>query len=122
MREIPSAHRKPRPTRYLSRNVHAPVRGLVSRRRAQGTNHRMCGILGAYSREGMLPEQDRFALALDKLRLRGPDDSGLWADNHVRLGHRRLAIVELSAAGHQPMESQDGRYVVVFNGEIYNHL
>jgi asparagine synthase (glutamine-hydrolysing) len=82
----------------------------------------MCGILGAYSREGMLPEQDRFALALDKLRLRGPDDSGLWADNHVRLGHRRLAIVELSAAGHQPMESQDGRYVVVFNGEIYNHL
>jgi asparagine synthase (glutamine-hydrolysing) len=82
----------------------------------------MCGILGAYSREGVLPERDCVALALDKLRLRGPDDSGLWADNHVRLGHRRLAIVELSAAGHQPMESHDGRYVVVFNGEIYNHL
>jgi asparagine synthase (glutamine-hydrolysing) len=82
----------------------------------------MCGILGAYSREGVLPERDRFALALDRMRFRGPDDSGLWADNHLRLGHRRLAVVELSASGHQPMESSDGRYVTVFNGEIYNHL
>src|SRR5262249_37539827 len=55
------------------------------------------------------------------LRRRGPDDSGTWSDSQVRLGHRRLAVVDLSPAGHQPMESADGRYVIVFNGEIYNH-
>src|SRR4029077_18856942 len=55
---------------------------------------------------------------------RGPDDSGVWIDNEsgLVLAHRRLSVVDLSPAGHQPMFSPDRRYVIVFNGEIYNHL
>ncbi len=60
----------------------------------------------------------------DTIAHRGPDDSGAWADAQagIALGHRRLSIVDLSPAGHQPMVSSSGRYVVAFNGEIYNHL
>jgi asparagine synthase (glutamine-hydrolysing) len=59
----------------------------------------------------------------DRLVHRGPDDAGVWADEArgVALAQRRLSIVDLSAAGHQPMHSHGGRYVIVFNGEIYNH-
>lgn len=55
---------------------------------------------------------------------RGPDDAGAWADEQagIALGFRRLAIVDLTAAGHQPMQSSSGRFVMTFNGEIYNHL
>ena len=55
---------------------------------------------------------------------RGPDDAGVWLDANVgvALAHRRLAVIELSDAGHQPMSSRSGRYVITFNGEIYNHL
>ena len=55
---------------------------------------------------------------------RGPDSSGTWIDqeNKIALGHRRLSILELSEAGHQPMKSSCGRFVLSFNGEIYNHL
>ena len=58
---------------------------------------------------------------MDRLRRRGPDDAGTWSSSVVRLGHRRLAVVDLSPSGHQPMVSADGRFVIVFNGEIYNH-
>jgi asparagine synthase (glutamine-hydrolysing) len=81
----------------------------------------MCGILGLYNPSGLRASPELFASALDRLRLRGPDDEGTWQDGCVLFGHRRLAIVELSPAGHQPMESHDGRYVIIFNGEIYNH-
>src|SRR5215203_6039922 len=57
------------------------------------------------------------------LKHRGPDGSGIYDDEaDVALMHRRLAILELSELGHQPMHSSCGRYVIVFNGEIYNHL
>ena len=81
----------------------------------------MCGIVGVFNGEGRLPAQELFDSCVERLRQRGPDDGGVWSDQAVRLGHRRLAIVDLTPSGHQPMESQDGRFVIVFNGEIYNH-
>lgn len=85
----------------------------------------MCGITGFiekdFSRE---LAQRRLFNMLSKLNHRGPDDGGIWCDDQygVSLGHRRLSILDLSPAGHQPMSSACGRYVIVFNGEIYNHL
>jgi asparagine synthase (glutamine-hydrolysing) len=81
----------------------------------------MCGIVGAFHSEGRLPDAELFSRCVNVLRRRGPDDFGVWSDAHVRLGHRRLAVVDLSAAGHQPMVCADGRFVITFNGEIYNH-
>ncbi len=83
----------------------------------------MCGIAGMVA----LSAGDRLDAAVvrrmcDLQVHRGPDDSGLWAssDGRVVLGHRRLSIIDLSASGRQPMETADGRFRVVFNGEIYN--
>ncbi|HYM24405.1 MAG TPA: asparagine synthase (glutamine-hydrolyzing) [Vicinamibacterales bacterium] len=80
----------------------------------------MCGIVGVLSER---PVDPRIALAMrDQLVHRGPDAQGLWldGDSQVCLGFRRLAIVDLSADANQPFVSRDGRYVMVFNGEIYN--
>ena len=81
----------------------------------------MCGIIGIASRS---PVSDRGWLApgRDALRHRGPDDAGEWwsADACVGLGHRRLAIIDLSPGGHQPMQDAGGELCIVFNGEIYN--
>ena len=81
----------------------------------------MCGIacyLGNNKEEGL--KFGRRAGSI--LQHRGPDDSGIYNDEHVTLLHRRLSILELSALGHQPMDSSCGRYCIIFNGEIYNHL
>jgi asparagine synthase (glutamine-hydrolysing) len=81
----------------------------------------MCGIAGLLSKEGVAPELLR--RMTDTIAHRGPDDEGAWIDAEagIGLGHRRLSIVDLSPAGHQPMHSADGRYVVTYNAEIYNH-
>jgi asparagine synthase (glutamine-hydrolysing) len=81
----------------------------------------VCGIVGVFDIGGHLPSPERFADCMDRLQRRGPDDLGTWSNSVVRLGHRRLAIVDLTPTGHQPMVSTDGRYVIVFNGEIFNH-
>jgi asparagine synthase (glutamine-hydrolysing) len=81
----------------------------------------VCGIVGVFDSGGSLPPPERFSSCMDRLQRRGPDDAGTWSNSVVRLGHRRLAIVDLSPTGHQPMVSADGRFVIVFNGEIYNH-
>ena len=80
----------------------------------------MCGIMGLVDPAG-IHARDTAEAALGRMRARGPDDSGLWHGAKVLLGHRRLSIVDPSPAGHQPMKSNDGRHVIVFNGEIYNH-
>src|SRR5688572_30741662 len=83
----------------------------------------MCGITGFWQ-DGQIGHgvaQEIAAAMAETIRYRGPDDAGVWAQNGIALAHRRLAIVDLSSAGHQPMLSADERYVIVFNGEIYNH-
>jgi asparagine synthase (glutamine-hydrolysing) len=82
----------------------------------------MCGITGIWTREFDRHRiRAEVANAVDAIRHRGPDDNGIWAnDSGVALGHARLSILDLSKAGHQPMTSCDGRFVIVYNGEIYN--
>jgi asparagine synthase (glutamine-hydrolysing) len=85
----------------------------------------MCGISGFLDRRGVREPGEMEAIVssmADALRHRGPDDSGTWVDAEagIALGHRRLSIVDLSPAGHQPMLSACGRYVIIFNGEIFN--
>jgi asparagine synthase (glutamine-hydrolysing) len=86
----------------------------------------VCGIAGFWNSNG-LPEdiaRDTLTKMTDSIRHRGPDDAGFWYDRSagIAMGHRRLSVVDLSPAGHQPMLSQNTRFVMVFNGEIYNHL
>src|SRR5579862_4848263 len=84
----------------------------------------MCGISGEFIFSGRDRIQQNVLTAMrDAISHRGPDDAGEWIspDGRVGLGHRRLSIVDLSAAGHQPMCNEDGTVWIVFNGEIYNH-
>lgn len=77
----------------------------------------MCGIIGICANNASaLIEQ-----ANNSISHRGPDDAGIFTDKRVALGHQRLSILDLSPTGHQPMVSVDGNYVMIFNGEIYNH-
>src|SRR5262249_55888014 len=76
----------------------------------------MCGIAGTV-RIGDLALVEQMT---NLISYRGPDDYGLYEDGEVCLGHRRLSILDLSAAGHQPMLSDDGELAITFNGEIYN--
>lgn len=87
----------------------------------------MCGFAG-FMGAGPFPAKGEPTALLkrmaDSIMYRGPDDAGYWCDGErgIALGHRRLSILDLSPAGHQPMQSSAGRYVIAFNGEIYNHL
>ena len=83
----------------------------------------MCGILGIASKEP-IAQRHWLAAGRDAMRHRGPDDAGEWwsADECVGLAHRRLSIIDLSPAGHQPMLDLTGTICIVFNGEIYNYL
>lgn len=78
----------------------------------------MCGIVGFAAAEGVRPPA--LGPGLAALHHRGPDANGEWRDERVALGHTRLSIIDLSPHGAQPMASPDGRYVITFNGEIYN--
>jgi asparagine synthase (glutamine-hydrolysing) len=81
----------------------------------------VCAILGWAGRGRRSWDQEAFARALGLLAHRGPDDAGIWSADEVVLGNRRLAIIDLTASGHQPMASRSARSVITFNGEIYNH-
>jgi asparagine synthase (glutamine-hydrolysing) len=81
----------------------------------------MCGLAGILHLDGA-PASARLIEAMtDIMAHRGPDDEGFFVDGPVALGHRRLSIIDLSAAGHQPMATADGKYVLVYNGELYNY-
>ena len=85
----------------------------------------MCGILGGAWRQAHPNLENRLQIALGTMRHRGPNDSGYEIDNSARgtvvVGQTRLSVIDLSSGGHQPMMSDDGRYALIFNGEIYNY-
>jgi asparagine synthase (glutamine-hydrolysing) len=82
----------------------------------------MCGISGIINFNNQNVSPDSIQLMMQKMKRRGPDDEGLFVDQNIGLGFVRLSILDLSEAGHQPMHSQDDRYVIIFNGEIYNYI
>ena len=80
----------------------------------------MCGIVGYWDSKGVeIAIVERMA---KQIKHRGPDDEGFWINKEgdLAFAHRRLAIVDLSSAGHQPMHSPCGRFTIIYNGEIYN--
>src|SRR5262249_20236325 len=83
----------------------------------------MCAISGLIWKEVDRPAGRQELRQMNAIQFhRGPDDGGEYFDGPVALGHRRLSILDLSEQGHQPMASGDGRYVIVYNGEIYNFI
>jgi asparagine synthase (glutamine-hydrolysing) len=81
----------------------------------------MCGIAGYWRKNGEAKESIAVHM-VSQIQHRGPDDSGVWMDAGlgVAIGHRRLSIIDLSPQGHQPMTSASGRYIIAYNGEVYN--
>ena len=83
----------------------------------------MCGILGEVAINGNLVSKALFMNLLSMSKNRGPDNSGYYQnEKYIQLGFNRLSILDLSNIGNQPIRSQSGRYVMVYNGEIYNYL
>ena len=86
----------------------------------------MCGLAGFYINQSYSSESSKELIQnmINTLDHRGPDDSGIWVDpnNVISLGHKRLSILDISSAGHQPMSLERGKFVLTYNGEIYNHL
>ncbi len=81
----------------------------------------MCGINGIFEFSGLKSSHDSIDKMNHKLKHRGPDANGTYVDSHIQLGHQRLAIIDLDEKSNQPFFSNDKRYVLVFNGEIYNY-
>jgi asparagine synthase (glutamine-hydrolysing) len=81
----------------------------------------MCGIAGILNLNGAPVSEGVLERMCDVMAHRGPDDKGVFVSGPVGLGHRRLSIIDLSSAGHQPMFNEDGQIALVFNGEIYNY-
>lgn len=82
----------------------------------------MCGIVGIVSFKQQPIEELRLQQMMHLIKHRGPDDEGVFVKDNVGLGHVRLSILDLSMAGHQPMQDESGRYTIVLNGEIYNYI
>jgi asparagine synthase (glutamine-hydrolysing) len=85
----------------------------------------MCGITGFFASHNLTYNLETIISSMTKQLIhRGPDDGAVWLNeaDGIAMGHRRLAVIDLSATGHQPMHSKDGRYVIVYNGEVYNFL
>ncbi len=81
----------------------------------------MCGINGILHLKSQKKVDERLLTKMrDSLEHRGPDDKGIFIDHNIGFGHRRLSVLDISSAGHQPFVSENGRYVMVYNGEIYN--
>ena len=83
----------------------------------------MCGILGTLNYNNAA-DAERIAAMQDTMPYRGPDDKGLWIsdDNYCALAHLRLSILDPTPAGHQPRIEQNGRFVISYNGEVYNYI
>ena len=81
----------------------------------------MCGIAGIIHFNGKEVTQNSLKVMTDAIAHRGPDAEGVWTNNNIGFGHRRLAIIDPSEAGNQPMQSDDSRYSITYNGEIYNY-
>lgn len=82
----------------------------------------MCGICGIINFNGQPVREEPIRKMMHAMKHRGPDDNGIFINDNAGLGFVRLSILDLSAAGHQPMISHDGRFVIVFNGEVYNYI
>lgn len=82
----------------------------------------MCGICGIINNNTANVDEKQVLEMMRLMKHRGPDDQGVFAENNLGLGHVRLSILDLSSAGRQPMASEDGRWILVFNGEIYNYI
>lgn len=80
----------------------------------------MCGIVGVYNFTGGPVSSKLVEKMGQTIRHRGPDGEGVWCDGPIGLGHQRLAIIDISSAGHQPMQTPDSRFVITYNGEVYN--
>jgi asparagine synthase (glutamine-hydrolysing) len=82
----------------------------------------MCGICGIVNFNGKSAEETSVRTMMSVMKHRGPDDEGVFTEGNSALGFVRLSILDLSSAGHQPMESDGGRFVIIFNGEIFNYI
>lgn len=116
----------PRPaTCLVLGKCNSPPKGARRCVTLRPADYGMCGITGFWQPKGVEREAAiaRVEAMAQAIRHRGPDDSDTWVDatSGVGLGHRRLSIVDLSPEGRQPMTSRSGRYVIVFNGEVYNY-